>query len=1045
MCQDDESASIVPVISTENARNETFDIDTASSVEHPISTQKNTWSLAHPKKANDSNELRARKRNQSIPELKTAITHTDGWWDGPIVKRTRNPYHPGELHTCSATRDCELSILKPMNTRLILTPLQSSECDLERIHSDEPVSSDAAEEPELMKFPTFLAIDIGDPRTSDGDIRTFLKSLTTYMQDTSHIALHILDRIITILEQLQRRISSPNRSQDQLIFLFPCLDRITDHPCFETWPWHVLLSAHNTRLSIAVLDILQVEIFSVSSESFMTTLISGLIPSVLSALGEESLLSLPLSDPLPDALFDFLMELISSLNWHSPLEVASLPEEFTSQLFDHLLVPLRSLLIQHLKSPTSISNCEFGESTMPKSVMHRHFFRKVPPNNQLLPILHLFRQFASLQQGQNEFVAFLMGVMQEVWEERRREGLVLDGPVPLFVSTPLRPNMTPPEMVPLLDSANAFLASTHPLSDSDAVTVTLFLMSLDNIFFIKKGDSTYPITFLHLKSLSSCPPFARSVAKLILLSLTCSHFEIVEESEALWTKLFFSPQRLQLPDIVACGFVAVLAEAAQTLQTGWSDEKILDVHCFFTDIVILIVDEFQMWRSTPETDSDIELFQRDQQIIVNNVLVPLRQSLVHCARTNTRIAPHFRFLSCQDINHPSIVPFFAGVWEEVRREAIGVVCGEDETEAPVFLTMDLFSRLSMEETELGLSSLSSYLSTTPSPPPPVASCIHLFLRTIRIVSSLSFSEWKRTMKPANWFQIDSQLQVWIRSHRNFATCFAEFVPTLLLARNDNIQFDVRWIIFSVMGTSFYPSESVLPLAEAGLVSNMALVLMKAQSQTNSRDFIKHANSHSFLTVVNTCLTSITSSFQIYIEDQLRESERITRILIEKVLIPAQPFLTSLFAPLSISLCVDQGTFDLRELLETIGTAEWYYPKLMESLVKCGLHVATMRFYDLTEKAEHQVSLLAFIVNTKYYSAIINRRRSSSNIRNLASSKLIMPTLREKMKGRNEEGFEDLVEKNLLSRDLSDLTRTLQSRTYKLINNTGINIMLTEFQ
>ncbi|KAK2956559.1 hypothetical protein BLNAU_8399 [Blattamonas nauphoetae] len=919
MCQVNESSSSVPV--------------------------KNTVSLAHPKKANDSNELRVRKRNQSIPELKTAITHTDGWWDGPIVKRTRNPYHPGALHTCCATRDCHFTetVTQKWGDELILTPLQSSECDLEGNRSVEPVSSDSVEEPESLESPAFLAIDIGDPRTSDGDICTFLKSLATYMQDTKHIVPHIIDRITTILEQLQRRISSSNLWLVKSLFIFP-------------------------------------------------------------SLGEEPLLSLHLSDPLRHVLIDFLARLIDPSIWNSPFEVATSSEELVSQLFDHMLVPLRSLLIRHLISPTSIT---------------------------------------FLQQGQNEFVAFLTGLMQEVWEARRREGLVLDEPVPLFVSTPLRTNMTPPEMVPLLDSASAFLASTHPLSDTDAVSVTFFLTSLDNMLFIKTKEGRDVFSSAILDSLSSCPPFAMSLAKLILHSLACSHFGIWEERRKFWTHFIFSRLTNVIP-VASRGFFSVLMDAAQTLQTGWSDDILHSIHWFFADLATSILNGIHPGISTLETNTDIETFQQTQQLVVNKILVPLRQSLIHCARTNVQIVHHFSYLSFQNINHPDTLPFFSGVWEEVRREAIEIVCGEDEAEAPVFLTMDLFSRLSMEETELGLSSLSSYLSTTPSPPPPVASCVHLFLRTITNVSSISFTEWKRTMKHVHWNQIESQHKVWICAHPSFALCFVETITTLL-ASDDDHQFVVRWIINSVLSPFSITSDLVLSLAEAGLVSNMALVLKEAQRSSNSRFAFSSDNIRCFLDIVNACLSTIPSSFHLSIKDQRRESERRAHLLIEKVLVPSQPFLTSLLAPLSLSRDVNSAISSLKDLFETAEKAEWYCPKLTESLVKCGFHVATMRLNDLAEKTESRSWPLTLLENKKYDFGIVNDQPLTSNTVNSASSKLTMPTLREKMKGRNEEGLEDLIEEVLLGRVLTFYFCEIWPRTYKLIDNTGLNVQWTKFQ
>ncbi|KAK2948415.1 hypothetical protein BLNAU_16670 [Blattamonas nauphoetae] len=279
-----------------------------------------------------------------------------------------------------------------------------------------------------------------------------------------------------------------------------------------------------------------------------------------------------------------------------------------------------------------------------------------------------------MRQGQNKLAPFLRELMKKVWEERRKEGLVEDVPIPLFISTPLRNGMTPPEMVPLLDSASALLASAHPLSHSDAVAVTLFLTSLDNYisFKTKKGRNAFNSAFF--KSLSSCPPFATSFATLMLLSLTCSHLELREERRSFWTDYVFS-ERANVQPVSNSGFFTVLAETFQTLRTGWSDDNIHSIHCFFTDIIKLIVERISPWKSTLETASDVEQFRYTQHITVNNVFVPLRPSLLHCARTNAGIAPHLDFLSWQDVNHPETVPFFEGMWEEVRQEQGVPFCG----------------------------------------------------------------------------------------------------------------------------------------------------------------------------------------------------------------------------------------------------------------------------------------------------------------------------------------------------------------------------------
>ncbi|KAK2963545.1 hypothetical protein BLNAU_1588 [Blattamonas nauphoetae] len=924
-----------------------------------------------------------------------------------------------------------------MNTRLILTHLQSSTCDLKPIGSIEIPSSELVNESGALEFPPFLAIDIEDSHPSDEDICHFLKTLATYTRDHKHIAPHVINRIIEILKRLQHRISKSNDSRDESLFIFPCLGRVTDLSRFETWTLHVLLSTQNTRLSAAVLNLFREDIPGSSRKDIMNALISGFIPSLLSALGEESLLSLPPSDPLHEALFAFLAQLIGTLKWSSWSTVATPSEELASPLLDHLLVTIRPLLILHLKSPTFIS----------QSINHRfwchHLFEdyvfndKVPPNLQRLAVVHVLRQCANLRQVQNELGALLTGLMQEVWEERMKEGLVEDAVLPLFVSTPLRTNMTPLEMVPLLDSASAFLASTPNLSDADAVSVTLFLTSFDNMILVKSKKEKDVLSSAFVDSLSSCPPFATSVAKLMLLSMTCSHLEIGEERRLFWTSYIFR-KKGNVKSVVSSGLFTHLAAVLQTLQSDWSDDDIDTIHCFFADVIEIVLDVNAPHRASLFSNSKIQKFRHTQQTVVNNVLVPLRQSLVHCARTNHLIVPNFDLLSCPDINHPDTIPFFEGVWDEVRREAIGLVCGDDRAAAPVFLTMNLFSHLSMEETQSGLSSLSSYLSTTPSPPLPVASCICVFLDTITTAFSLSLSEQEnaRHYRFAPWK--DSLLQLWIRSNPTFANCFAQTIPTFFITSDIEIESSVRVMIKFVLDFSENLSEIATSLVDAGFISNLALVLMKPDSQTNSQYSFLDANVQCFLKVVSACLNNIPSSVNVSKNTQVRDSESRARTLMN-VLDPSQPFLASLLAPLSLSRCVSSSIIHLNELLEGVGKAEWDCPILTRSLAKCGFHVATMRLCDLTEENKHQVLMLSLFGHDKPDSRLLSFERFFFNTpKPTSSSNRTVTTLRKRMMGRNVEGLEDLSEKNLLCPDLSSPDDEVTKRAKQFIINTGFN-------
>ncbi|KAK2946866.1 hypothetical protein BLNAU_18165 [Blattamonas nauphoetae] len=923
-----------------------------------------------------------------------------------------------------------------MNTRLITTPLQSSECNLEQIHDDKTVSSDSVEEPESLEYPPFLAIDIEDSRTSDEEIRNFLRSLATYTQDTKNIASHVFNRVIEILNKLQLRISKSNRSRDESIFIFPSLDQVADVPHFEAWTLHLLLSARNTRLSAAVLDVFREDIPGSSRKDIAIALLSGFIPSLLSAMGGESLLMLPLSDPLHNALFAFLAQLIDTLKQFPPSTVATSSEELASQIHDHLLVPIRPLLIRHLKSPTSISHDRNNSFWWTRLFENSRKNGQIPPYYQNFAVLHVLRQCANLRQNWNEFSAFLTRLMKEVWEERRKEGLVDDAVLPLFMSTPLRNNMTPHEMITLLDSASAFLASTPRLSDADAVSVTLFLTSFDNMIFVKskKGKDAFSSAFV--SSLSSCPPFTTSVATLMLHSMTCSQSGLPKERRAFWTSCIFR-KKGNVKSIVNSGFFTTIAAVLPTLQSDWSDDTIHSIHVLFTEIVQLIFETIAPWRFTLHSNSKIQEFQHIQKKHVNNVLVPLRQSLVHCARTNNWIVHHLDLLSSPDLNHPDTIPFLEGVWEEVRQEAIGLVCGDDRADAPVFLTMNLFSCLSMEETQSRLSSLSAYISTTPSPPLPVASIIRHLLHTIATASSLSLSEQRNRTIYYFGTRKDFLLQDWIRSHPNFASCFAQTMPTLFITTNNEIRYYVQFVIELVLESSNHLSEIVMSLTDADFVSNMAQVLMETRTQANN-DFTLEDNSRCFLKVLITCLHYIPSSVPAYHSGQLRENERRARLLVEKVLVPSQPFLAFLLAPLSLSRCVFSSILFLKELFEAVGKAEWVCPVLTETLAKCGFHVAAMRLCDLAEKNEHQVWLLSLFGHENPNSKSLDYERRLSYTRKPSSSKRTALTLRERMKGRNEEGLEDLIEKNLFGPDLSRPNNSIPQQAKQCIINTGFN-------
>ncbi|KAK2953894.1 hypothetical protein BLNAU_11154 [Blattamonas nauphoetae] len=899
------------------------------------------------------------------------------------------------------------SISRHMNARLITNPLQSLECNLEQIHEDKTVSSDSVEEPESLEYPTFLAIDIEESRTSDEEIRNFLRSLATYTQDTKHIAPHVFNRVIEILKKLQLRIFKSNRSRADSTFIFPSLDQVADIPRFEAWTLHLLLSAQNTRLSAAVLDVFRDDIPGSSRKDIAIALLSGFIPSLLSAMGGESLLMLPLSDPLHNALFAFLAQLIDTLKQFPPSTVATSSEELASQIHDHLLVPIRPLLIRHLKSPTPTSNNRNYNIWWSRLFENSRKKDQIPPYYQDFAFLHVLRQCANLRQSWNDFSAFLTGLMKEVWEERRKEGLVDDAVLPPFMSTPLRNNMTPHEMITLLDSASAFLASTPRLSDADAVSVTLFLTSFDNMIFVKskKGKDAFSSAFV--SSLSSCPPFAMSVATLMLLSLTCSQFGLREERIAFWTFCIFR-KRGNVKSVVNSEFFTTLAEALQKLQSDWSDDTIHSIHVFFADVVQLILEAIAPWRFTLHSNSKIQEFQHIQKKHVNNVLVPLRQSLVHCARTNNWIVHHFELLSCPDLNHPDTLPFFEGVWEEVRQEAIGLVCGDDRAAAPVFLTMNLFSHMSMEDTQSGMSSLSSYLSATPSPPPPVTSIIRLFLSTIATASSLSLSEQMNRMISLG-VRKDYLLQDWIRSHRNFASCFAQTIPTLFITTNREICYDVQLMVEAVLESSKHFSEIVMSLTEAGFVSNMAQVLMETRTQANNDSPLRDDNTQCFLTVLSACLNCIPSSVPAYHSDKLRGNKRRARLLVEK-----------------------------KVLFEAVGKAEWLCPVLTETLAKCGFHVAAMRLCDLAEKNEHQVWLLSLFGHENPNSKLLDYERRFYYTRKPSSSKRTALTLRERMKGQNEEGLEDLIEKNLFGPDLSRPNNSIPRQAKQCIINTGFN-------
>ncbi|KAK2944338.1 hypothetical protein BLNAU_20732 [Blattamonas nauphoetae] len=628
-------------------------------------------------------------------------------------------------------------------------------------HSKSPVRPST-----IPTLPSFLDVDIGRYYPSDDEIRNCFAKISAFLRDRSHLTCDILERIVLIFSQIHQRLCTNHLRLPKPRFFLP-VNRRNGLTFNLGTAWHVLLSIRDPPLTTAVFNIMLAEWPYLSSDSGFDLLKRGIIPSIFSALDMPTLLSTPLSHPLHESFFFVLAKLLVthfiSFPWYNPEGPRPDPRFLDRNLF----TPLRPFLVAHLKNPTTFSSSI-------SQIRQRHRFDSyfyMSDENimedviEYFPVLFFLRISVYNACYTDLLITFISDVMQQVREERRNEGFVEDGPVPLFVTTPLHSAMTPSDLVPLLDSANVFLQSRPTPSPSQVVDFVIFIVTFQHHFCTLHSNIR-----THIEAGTD---LFSSMAKLFVLSSVSSSCDVRMVTTHLFDSVF--PYNVwNLDNLAKNGFVAELVDTAHQLGIPHSEHK-HRFHDFICWIVHRFVHHMPKRPSFEYPDSKNEqLLEALRTRVLESVFVPARPSLVHQARSSYELL-HLSYLETP-FDHPATTYFFEGVWEDVRREAIELVCGDDITDVPAFLKMNVFWAPSTEDADIALSSLSSFILAHPSPPQPVLSSIHLLLKSLGIdpadVGNVSDSDPHR---------------FWIIPNSKFVQTAASSLPPLLLSPNSFIR------------------------------------------------------------------------------------------------------------------------------------------------------------------------------------------------------------------------------------------------------------------
>ncbi|KAK2940250.1 hypothetical protein BLNAU_24834 [Blattamonas nauphoetae] len=745
---------------------------------------------------------------------------------------------------------------------------------------------------------------------------------------------------------------------------------------FDDSTWFVLLSAHQPRLSSALLGILEAEIRYSSDSSVELALKSGFIAEFLSALDVQTLLATDLSHPLHAALFSFLVALVRAMEYVHK-------SEYTESRKTCPPYPLPC-------KPSQPRTWRHGHAVLPSPL------DELSIQNMLYPVLSLFRTAFEIAEEKEALSQFLPELLVSVWEERRKRGLVAAECAPLFMSTPLHPRLLPDNLKTVIDSASSLLESPSPLSHSDAVDVAAFLMCFRDVFFTRQSEENKKwlrFTMNYRRYLS--PPLMSSIAKLLILSALSRNDEVRFESFSLWGFIFQCREANMKFVMTQPSLMKHLIDIVSELSLPRSDFDRRTLNQLFGTVAnncIIVMMHLSQSALKSRDDDTLESNLKER------ILVPTRDFLVAWAKSSSAA-----LLQSDTLQHlasrPHLERFVSGVWEEVRTEAIRQICPDGNvSEAPSFLTVELFSPMSAERMISPLSSLSLYLSTSPFPPQPVLSSIHLLLRRLE------------RHRPSVFSNTSPRLCDWITSNSRFAECFVEAITTIFLVDDTVLHAEAVSIVSSLIsGRDAVPHA----LVQANVFQHFWVVLEKLTTSqrwkgTDRSDLYNTSHLHRLL------LFSISACFKNRIISNDTD-------LLQKVLIPCQPFIKSFLS----AVLYDENKLRSRTigLLVNVGKTESFFPLLSDIVETSGFHLVTMSLCDTTVRQANYRDERSALLSTFNWPHPNHQR-----------------TLRTMMKGRNEEGHEDLIVQAIALLFYRRQNRVNPSPMLGIVNTMGMNVL-----
>ncbi|KAK2950539.1 hypothetical protein BLNAU_14533 [Blattamonas nauphoetae] len=869
--------------------------------------------------------------------------------------------------------------------------------------------------PGTLELPSFFPIEIGLTYPSDAEIGHFIVSLTEYFRNGHPLTQYVLDRACELFSQYEQRITDSRSFSSGHWFLFDYINNHTVLYTNEDSSWRIILSTNIPQLSFSVFRILASEITKMKPYDVLGLIGSGFVAILLSILEEQSLFSSPLSEPIHPALFTLFGNIIHHLAMCIKLNLS--PSD-PLPLFTSFLDQIRPFLLLHLKHPTLYPFPQkppladsFHLITAPGGTQPE---TDILANKTHSPILEIIHKILGAGKSSQPNISFVQDLMESAREERRKEGLAKGlERLPLFMTTRIASDMNSDDLVSILESCNDFILSHDSLSNDDCIEVAVFVLILHQFFHLDPSPNS-PSLALFRSLLSESPQFVSSLAKLSVLAISSPSEMMRALFDYFLVDPLLFPKSTEMVDLVAeSGFVSTLLQTARELDIPNS------AHTQFYKLTIqpfiqIVFPYFRRLENSPVEQST----EGSAQFVVDRILVPCREFILLAARSPSQPIDHL-MLPPTPTRHRQALSFFEGVWKEVREEAIGLVRKEGSAELPPFLTIDLFGQLESDSVQTALLSLSSFLLTHPTPPDPIAASIHLFLSTLATSRLPLQLDHRRPPFPR---PLSSQSELlalvkWLSSNPTFASCFVQTVPSFFISSHRDIVMDTAELLHLIISES--QRDVRLSLAQNGLIQRLVDVLNETAGST---DLAGKAKSDIWLaSTIHRCLfKSVYLCLELFPRKTLLGSPpppplptHADTIVLENVLIPSRQFLASF---LSLATSEHRAHFEtaLSSILKTVGRVESAFPAISEVVGQIGFHLVSMQMCEVSLSVADKLSLLHFFEHTQpefdRFAQLYNvpLHRPVQNDEQAFTTKKGAKFGRM-MKGRNEEGFEDLME------------------------------------